>query len=175
MRCAISIFGSDRPGIIASLTSRLASMGINIEDASMTLLQGHFAMILVVELQNVSLESVKADLNDIEVLKELAITYSTFEDSHTGSDEPETSRYVFHLSASDKPGIVAKVTEVLAKNNSNVVDCATRKNNETDVFTIILDVDIPSNNEDLTVAELTQATSEYGGDVMFQRVDEVDF
>ena len=44
---AITVLGHDRPGIIAWTTDRLASLGLNIEDTSMTLLRGHFAMTLV--------------------------------------------------------------------------------------------------------------------------------
>ena len=44
---AITVLGHDRPGIIAEATGRLAGLGLNLEDSSMTLLRGHFAMTLV--------------------------------------------------------------------------------------------------------------------------------
>src|SRR5690606_28444810 len=44
---AITVLGHDRPGIIAWTTDRLAGLGLNIEDSSMTLLRGHFAMTLI--------------------------------------------------------------------------------------------------------------------------------
>ena len=44
---AITVIGHDRPGIIADVTAGLADLGINLEDSSMTLLRGHFAMTLV--------------------------------------------------------------------------------------------------------------------------------
>jgi predicted amino acid-binding ACT domain protein len=47
-RFAISIFGRDRPGIVAAVTRVLADAGCNLEDTSMTILRGHFAMMLVV-------------------------------------------------------------------------------------------------------------------------------
>ena len=36
---AITVLGHDRPGIIAETTERLAGLGLNIEDTSMTLLR----------------------------------------------------------------------------------------------------------------------------------------
>src|SRR6478736_6245787 len=45
---AVTVLGHDRPGIIATATSALADLGGNLEDSSMTLLRGHFAMTLVV-------------------------------------------------------------------------------------------------------------------------------
>ena len=39
-RFAISIFGRDRPGIVAAVTRVLADAGCNLEDTSMTILRG---------------------------------------------------------------------------------------------------------------------------------------
>ena len=44
---AIPVLGHDRPGIIAEATQALAELGLNIEDSPMTLLRGHFAMMIV--------------------------------------------------------------------------------------------------------------------------------
>ena len=44
---AITVLGHDRPGIIAETTTTLADLGLNIEDTTMTLLRGHFAMMLI--------------------------------------------------------------------------------------------------------------------------------
>src|SRR5215213_7915285 len=47
-RFAVSVFGRDRPGIVAAVSRVLADAGCNLEDTSMTILRGHFAMMLVV-------------------------------------------------------------------------------------------------------------------------------
>ena len=44
---AITVIGHDRPGIIAETTRVLADLGLNLEDSTMTLLRGHFAMMLI--------------------------------------------------------------------------------------------------------------------------------
>ena len=44
---AITVLGHDRPGIIAQTAEVLAEAGMNLEDSSMTLLRGHFAMTLI--------------------------------------------------------------------------------------------------------------------------------
>ena len=44
---AVTVVGHDRPGIIADVTGRLAELGFNLEDSTMTLLRGHFAMMLI--------------------------------------------------------------------------------------------------------------------------------
>ena len=44
---AITVVGHDRPGIIAHAAEVLSQCGMNLEDSSMTLLRGHFAMTLI--------------------------------------------------------------------------------------------------------------------------------
>src|SRR5438094_166616 len=45
---AVSAVGADRPGIVAAVTGAFLEHGCNLEDTSMTILRGHFAMMLVV-------------------------------------------------------------------------------------------------------------------------------
>jgi predicted amino acid-binding ACT domain protein len=174
MRRAISIFGHDRPGIIASITENLVNRGANIEDASMTLLQDHFAMILVVNIEGLDENEFRNLLGFDNDLADLSISLSDELDDDHGVDDHKATRYIFHLAVSDTPGIVARVTRVLARHGANVVDCATRKNNDTGLFTMILDVDVPGDMQEKIVDELSDATKSYSGDVVFQRVDDVD-
>ena len=46
---AVTAFGADRPGIVAAVTKVFVEQGCNLEDTSMTILRGHFAMMLVVD------------------------------------------------------------------------------------------------------------------------------
>ncbi len=52
----ITVIGKDRVGIIADVSVLLASLKINIEDISQTILQGMFTMIMAVNLENSELE-----------------------------------------------------------------------------------------------------------------------
>ncbi len=45
---AVSAVGVDRPGIVAAVTGVLVEQGCNLEDTSMSILRGHFAMMLLV-------------------------------------------------------------------------------------------------------------------------------
>jgi glycine cleavage system regulatory protein len=45
---AVTAIGTDRPGIIARVTGVLHEHGGNLEDSSMTILGGHFAIMLLV-------------------------------------------------------------------------------------------------------------------------------
>ena len=70
---AVTVVGHDRPGIIAAAADALATCGMNLEDSSMTLLRGHFAMTLVcagdapVEAVRTALEPLSASGLDVAV------------------------------------------------------------------------------------------------------------
>lgn len=49
-RAIITVLGSDRPGIVASVTGVLADRTANILDISQTILQGIFTMTMLVDL-----------------------------------------------------------------------------------------------------------------------------
>ena len=61
---AITVIGHDRQGIIAETTRVLADLGLNLEDSTMTLLRGHFAMMLVCagDVDSADVESALAGL-----------------------------------------------------------------------------------------------------------------
>jgi glycine cleavage system transcriptional repressor len=44
----ISLFGKDRPGIVAEVSKVLYQLNLNIEDSSMTRLKGEFTIMLIV-------------------------------------------------------------------------------------------------------------------------------
>ena len=47
-RFSLSALGADRPGIVAAVSGALVELGCNLEDSTMTILHGHFAILLVV-------------------------------------------------------------------------------------------------------------------------------
>lgn len=49
-RAVVTVMGNDRVGIVAGITRCLSESEVNIVDISQTLLQGIFAMILLVEI-----------------------------------------------------------------------------------------------------------------------------
>ena len=50
MKAIVSVFAKDSKGITAYVTALLAEQEINILDISQTLMQGYFAMIMLVDL-----------------------------------------------------------------------------------------------------------------------------
>ncbi len=55
MKAVVSVAGKDSTGIIARVTTMLSARGVNVEDISQTVLQGFFAMIMLVETGNATI------------------------------------------------------------------------------------------------------------------------
>lgn len=55
-KALISVNGLDTTGIIAKISTRLASMNINILDITQTILGGYFTMMMVVDLDGSNME-----------------------------------------------------------------------------------------------------------------------
>ncbi len=139
---AISALGADRPGIVAAVTGVLVEQGCNLEDTSMSILRGHFTMMLVVsgpdELDPAALEAAVAAAD-----RELVVTVRTIGDDVP--DSPVGEPWNLAVYGADRPGIVHRVTSLLAERSVNVVDLTTRVLGEPDrpVYAMILDITLP--------------------------------
>lgn len=120
---AVTVLGHDRPGIIATATSALAELGGNLEDSSMTLLRGHFAMTLVVSCE-ADPSTVRSALVDAFAETDLVVT--VLELAGTGEAQPTGPSYVLSVHGGDRPGIVSAVTGLVASHGGNVTDLTTR-------------------------------------------------
>jgi ACT domain-containing protein len=65
-RAIITVLGSDRPGIVASVTGALAEREANILDISQTILQGIFTMTMLIDLgESVEFAELKSKLDEL--------------------------------------------------------------------------------------------------------------
>ena len=54
MKAVVTVTGKDKKGIIAKVSAFLAEKGINIVDISQTILDEYFAMIMLVDIEELS-------------------------------------------------------------------------------------------------------------------------
>ena len=59
MNAIITVVGSDKVGIIASVSSFLAEHKINIADITQTILSGNFVMMMMVSFENADIDILK--------------------------------------------------------------------------------------------------------------------
>ncbi|EEP59958.1 glycine cleavage system protein R [Sulfurihydrogenibium yellowstonense] len=123
----IVAIGEDKPGIVAKVTEILFKNGFNIEDSSMTRLNNEFTIMLIVKGDK-SLEHLKQEFSQLE--KE-GLTIIIKEVSEDVINKPRKKLPIFNIAVygSDKPGIVYKVSKLLADKGINISDLRTEKVN----------------------------------------------
>lgn len=126
-RLWLSALGADRPGIVAGVSGVLVDLGCNLEDSTMTNLQGHFAVMLVVAAPDgVTAAALEDALADVARRFELVVAVRALADvppADAGGSPDEAWTIAVH--GADRPGIVRDVTRALADAGGNVVDLST--------------------------------------------------
>lgn len=151
---AITVLGHDRPGIIAETTERLAGLGLNLEDSTMTLLRGHFAMMLVCSGE-VADDAIEAALAAITADGTLSVTVRDVpaDDAASLPGEP----WVLTVHGGDRPGIVSAVVAQVAAVGGNITDLTTRL--AGDLYLLIAEIDLPEATDILLLGDAIQAAA----------------
>lgn len=136
---AVTVLGHDRPGIIAETTEVLAGLGLNLEDSTMTLLRGHFAMMLVCAGPASQTEIAEA----LEPLSaDGSLSVAVREVPHEDAPGPAASSWVLTVHGGDRPGIVSSVLAVVARAGGNITDLTTRL--AGDLYLLVAEIDLPA-------------------------------
>jgi glycine cleavage system transcriptional repressor len=164
---AVTVVGPDRPGIVAEVSAALAGLGLNLTDSTMTLLRGHFAMMLVCtspsEPTQVSAADVNAALAPLTDPGHLiAIARPLFDEPEDWPDESESveraNTYTLVVHGADRLGIVAAMTAVLARAGGNITDLTTRLAGS--LYLLTAEVDLPAGADDDALSADLQAEAE---------------
>jgi glycine cleavage system transcriptional repressor len=148
---AVTIISKDRPGIVADVTEALFRLGCNIEDSSCTMLGGDFAMILIVSHEKPFSKS--RLLDEFKGLHERTglVTYvRTLSEEEVCPVQDDGELCLISVYGSDQPGIVYRVTRLLADRKVNISDLNTKLIGtlEEPVYVLMLEATLP---EGLTV------------------------
>ncbi len=142
---AVTAIGTDRPGIVAAVTKVLVDHDCNLEDSSMTVLRGHFAMMLVVATPDgTEAGRLESALASATAPLELVVTVRAIDDAAPAS--PPGEEWAVAVYGADRPGIVHAVADTLARLEVNIVDLSTRVLGDLDrpVYAMLLDVTLPA-------------------------------
>ncbi|MEO9325629.1 ACT domain-containing protein [Nocardioides sp. C4-1] len=136
---AITVLGHDRPGIIAETTDKLAGLGLNLEDSTMTLLRGHFAMMLVGAGEATDAE-ITAALQPLTADGTLSVAVR---EVPVDGDGPAVAGvpWVLTVHGGDRPGIVSAVVAEVARVGGNITDLTTRL--AGDLYLLVAEIDLP--------------------------------
>lgn len=166
MHIAVTAVGSDRPGIVAAVTEALFTVGANLEDSRMAILGGHFALVLIADMPAGSdVAALDSALEPARASLGLTITVGPIADAPTHASDGEP--WIVTVYGADRPGIVARVSKLLADSSVNISDLATHVlDGETPVYVMTIEVTLPTNARpgDIEVA-LRALTDELGVDL----------
>jgi glycine cleavage system transcriptional repressor len=164
-RLALTAIGRDRPGIVAAACRVLLAHRANVEDSQMTILRGHFTMMLVVSVpEEADLGTLRDDLDDVRGELGLeAILLSPLEDVDPESEPVPT--HMVTLYGSDHPGIVHAATAALAERGVDITDLTTKLAGEggdaPPLYALMMEIAPPPGAD---AAELERALKKVGED-----------
>jgi glycine cleavage system transcriptional repressor len=163
---AITVVGHDRPGIIAQAAEVLSQCGMNLEDSSMTLLRGHFAMTLIC--------AGEADATEIEAALQPLVNGSLNVTVREVPEEPDLrplgSSYLVTVHGADRLGIVARLASVIAEAGGNITDLTTRLSGT--LYVLLAEVDLPrSADVESLQLRLAEVSAELGVDTSMRLIE----
>ncbi|MDO8606238.1 MAG: ACT domain-containing protein [Phaeospirillum sp.] len=143
----ISVFCSDRTGLIAAIAGRLFDVGANLGDSSFAMLGSGAEFTSVCEIPpDLSPAEVEAGLAALSVLAGASISVRPFElDAAHGPLGRITHRVV--VSGGDRPGLVARLSEVFGEFQANIVRMDAQRVPEQGVYVTRFSVSIPNRVE----------------------------
>ncbi len=111
----------------------------------MTILRGHFAMMLVVDApEGLDADALEQALATPAGAYDLVLAVRAIDDDRPAS--PPGDAWNVAVYGADRPGIVHRVTSLLAAEGANIVDLSTRVIGPADrpVYAMLLDVTLPA-------------------------------
>jgi glycine cleavage system transcriptional repressor len=169
LNLAVTAIGRDRPGIVAGITGALLEAGGNVDDSQMSILHGHFAVMLIVSVPDgTSVDELRLRLD--EVGREFGLEGIGVSEV-TGLERGAGPSHVLTVYGADRPGIVHEVAELLAARGVNITDLRTRRTGgETPLYTMMMELAIEGETADIA-AGLKSLADEKRVEVSLTRLD----
>jgi len=165
----VTVVGHDRPGIIAEVTGVLAELGANLEDSAMTILRGHFAMVLVASAE-VTAEEAKRALTS---LAGTSLSVSVREVPDESVHAAVGPLYLLSVHGADRPGIVSTVTAKVSATGGNITDLTTRLTDG--LYVLLAEVEVPDAADvGALTGRLADVAADLGVDVSLRSLDTDD-
>jgi glycine cleavage system transcriptional repressor len=174
-KVVISVLGMDRPGIVAAVSRILFEHHCNIEDVSQTILQSEFAGIFVASVPDgLNTDTLRASLREGLSEMGLQVLLKMLEEKPGTAAPPPSEPFVVTTIGPDRLGLVAGITEVMARFGVNITNLkAVFRGGERPLHNIMIyEVDVPLAIDQLAFRNaLRQRAEELGLDLSMQHRD----
>jgi glycine cleavage system transcriptional repressor len=119
--------GPDRPGLVADVSKLLFGAGCNLEDSSMTRLQGEFAMLVIFSAPPAAKSRALAAKFKALEKRGIRVTLKSLAARERKTPDSAGKTRLVTVYGGDQPGIVFHVTRALAGLDFNVTDLTTHR------------------------------------------------
>lgn len=157
----ISIVCPDKPGLISAVTAALYELGANLGDTTFTILGEGAEFTAVCETPaDLPADELAKQLKSLEDLKGAEITVRPFGYATTHKISDNITHHII-LQGQDQPGLIARMTEVFADYEANIVRMDSKKLSEGNEasYLIQLWVSIPESRADACLATVTNTAT----------------
>ncbi|MBI4431342.1 MAG: amino acid-binding protein [Candidatus Omnitrophica bacterium] len=175
----ITAIGKDRPGIVSAVAKVLYKNACNIEDSSMTILGGEFAVIMIVSVSRAKkLNQAALQTQFRKVEKRLALSIHAKELKRPPRKDPAgkagRTPHMVSLLGTDKPGLVFRVAHLLARRKINITDVNTKLvgTAKNPVYAMLIEVELPERMQIVSLQrELIRLGKKLNADITIKPVD----
>jgi predicted amino acid-binding ACT domain protein len=165
----LDVMSNDHPGIVATVSDAVESLGGNIDSCSQTVLGGYFTLIMIVSLP----QPVEAD-HLADQLRVAGAGHAEFQvlvqpvlPVPQAVPGEQFDRFVFTAFGKDQPGIVRRFSQYLAGKDINITDLYGDRRSEE--FVLIGQLEVPTQWDiRMLQADLEQMGLELGFTVKLQ-------
>lgn len=167
----MTAIGQDRPGIVAAVSGVLLELEGNVEDSQMSILRGHFAVMLLVQVPDHVDQARLADRLG-EVRDELGLEAVTVAPVGAGAPEPQRPSHVLSVYGADRRGIVHSVSAALAGLDVNITDLETKLvgTEDSPVYVMMVEVALGRSSPGEVEAALERVAEEAGLEVSMREL-----
>jgi glycine cleavage system transcriptional repressor len=144
-KIVVFVLGPDRSGIIAAVAKTLFQQGCNLEDVSQTILQTEFMGIFIASMSKTKneddiLAALQAEIKPMGLLVHLR-QLKPDGIAQQSAGEP----FIITTVGPDRPGLVAGITDVLARYGVNITNlkAVSRGRGDQRSYIMIYEIDIP--------------------------------
>jgi len=117
----VSIICPDRVGLVSTVTGEIFDLGINLGDTTFAVLGGGAEFTAVCSLpEDITIEQFERNLKSLDDLRDADVTITNFDLSPTHGETAVITHRI-SLRGGDRPGLIARLSEVFVQFNANIV------------------------------------------------------
>jgi glycine cleavage system transcriptional repressor len=170
----VSVIGPDRVGLVSALTGRLYEVGADLGDVSFAVLGTGCEFTGIVELpDDLSCEQVSGDLAQLPALADTEISVTEYRLPTVHGEAGHVSHHI-SVAGGDRPGLVARLTEVFVEFSANIVRMNSQRvpGSGSDRYVTDYYVAIPPVATDRCLAAVANTARQLHVECSWQRVDD---